>query len=168
MQVVLTPTIKRPRIVVWMPDSTTKQKLTQLCHKLGIPRTNAPPFHCTIIYSKNGKPARGIVKPFTAFPVTVATRAMKYRMLGRKRDVLTIELDSDAIKLRNRQYMAAGAISDFPRFSAHVSLSNWETPYKGKIPKVLPDFQIVFDREVDWEFVRENRDEPVEGGPKDL
>lgn len=157
MRVHLTSTgLIRPRVVVWMPDAATKQRLEQWCNKLGIPRSEAPPFHMTIIYSKNGLPHKGLVKPFSAFPVTVPKRAIKYKMLGRdKSKTLTLYCDSDAARIRNKQYMDAGAISDFPHYTPHVSLSNWRIPWKGVLRKLPPvDFQIVFSYEADWEHVK--------------
>lgn len=157
--------VVRPRIVEWRLNGESEQKLHQFCRANGIPRAEAIPFHMTIIYSKNGMPSPGLVKPFTAFPVSVAERATKYVKLGPKRDVLTIAIDSAAAQLRHRQFIQAGAISDYPKYIPHVSLTALHIPWKPPVTSLPPlGFQLVFNREVNAEHVK-MREDKVDDDP---
>lgn len=128
-------------------DPTTKENLTNFCLTNQIPNPLEPDkFHTTLAHSKEDFPWN--VEGELEAPIVVEPESFFWEIFKTQggANCLVLRFQNDLIDQKNADMTEAGAVSDFPSYKSHVSLS-YDAGDTNIDALPLPDFPLVFVKE---------------------
>lgn len=135
------------RFVALAADDETKANLVNFNLVNQIPNgLKMDEFHVTLAHSKKDFPCDP--QGYLDTPIVVDPKEFFWEVFqtGEDANCLVLRFDNAEINRRNKELADAGAVSDFPSFKSHVSMSYNIGDMNIKTLR-LPDFPLVFDRE---------------------
>lgn len=136
-------------------DDETQKKLREYCQANGFDitknhndediNTEDFQFHCTIIYTDNQETPDLTVGD--DYEIDGEAEALDFKILGKNKHVLTLEIDSDEIMELRDMVEEFGVFDEWPEYIPHVTLSYaWGVEEEPDEDIDLPDFPLTFSK----------------------